>query len=65
VIDTNPDSDASYLDELDSFDENGRDKRLGTLKPPAAFESIVKEVNVDYEYYKPYLTWAVKEYLNN
>ena len=49
MIDTNPDSDASYLDELDSFDENGRDKRLGTLKPPAAYESIVKEVNVDYE----------------
>ncbi len=65
VIDTNPETDSSYLDELDSYDEQGSDKRLGTLKPPAFFESIDREVNVDYEFFKPYLTWAVFEVLNH
>lgn len=60
VIDTQPESEYTFSEYEASFVS---DKRLGTMKPDAFYERIDKTVEVKYVYFKPYLTWAVKEKL--
>jgi len=69
VIDTEvTNAQGTPLDELNDYcseievDENGnvKDKRLGSNKAKAFFEWYINEKEVEYIYFKPYLTWAAK-----